>query len=96
MRWPPYLMKIRIRGHRYSFGLWIPLFILGPIALMFVLALFLIALPFLLLSFLFTWRWHHLRYITFGVPAFFRIICTLPGLKVDIEDGAQHILVAFY
>jgi hypothetical protein len=89
-------MKLRIRGHRHAFGLWIPLFIIGPIALIFLLALFLIALPFVLISMFFTWRWGYWRYAAFSVPAFFRIICALPGLKVDVEDGAQHILVAFY
>ena len=96
MRWPPYLMQLKIRSPRHAFSIWLPLFIIGPIALIFLLALCLIALPFLLLSLLFTWRWYWGRYVVIGVPAFFQILHSLPGLKVDVEDGEQHIVVAFY
>ncbi len=96
MKWLPYLLKLRIKHGRHGFSLWIPLFIIGPIALVFLLALFLIALPFILLSLLFTWRWDLGQSVFLGIPAFFRIVCSLPGLKVDVEDHEHHIVVAFY
>ena len=96
MRWPPYLMQFKIRSPQHGFSIWLPLFIIGPIALIFLLALFLIALPFLLLSLLFTWRWYWLEYAVIGIPAFFAIMWSLPGLKVDVEDGEQHVVVAIY
>jgi len=96
MRLPPYLMQLKIRSPRHAFSIWLPLFIIGPIALIFLLALCLIALPFLLLSLLFTWRWYWLEYAIIGVPAFFNILHSLPGLKVDVDDEEQHIVVAFY
>jgi hypothetical protein len=96
MKWPPYLLKLRIKQGRHDFCLWIPLFIIGPIALIFLLALFLIALPFLILSILFTWRWDWGRYVIVGIPALFNILHSLPGTKVDIGDEEQHVLVAFY
>lgn len=96
MRLPPYFMKLRIRGQHHGFSLWLPLFIIGPIVLIFLLALFLIALPFLLLSLLFTWRWYWCRYAVKGVPIFFMLLCSLRGLKLDIEDREQHVIVAFY
>ena len=96
MRWPPYLMQLKIHSPDYGFSIWLPLFIIGPIALIFLLALFLIALPFLLLSLLFTWRWYWLEYAVIGIPAFFAMMWSLPGLKVDVEDGEQHVVVSFY
>jgi hypothetical protein len=96
MRWPPYLMQFRIRSPQHGFSIWLPLFIIGPIALIFLLALFLIALPFLLLSLLFTWRWYWLEYAVIGIPAFFAIVWSLPGLKVDVDDEGQHVLIAIY
>ena len=96
MRWPPYLMQLKFRSPNHGFSIWLPLFIIGPIALIFLLALCLIALPFLLLSLLFTWRWYWLEYAIIGVPAFFSVLHSLPGLKVDVEDGKQHVLVAIY
>ena len=96
MRWPPYLMQFKIRSPQHGFSIWLPLFIIGPIALIFLLALFLIALPFLLLSLLFTWSWYWLDYAVAGVPAIFSVLYSLPGLKVDVEDGEQHVVVAFY
>jgi hypothetical protein len=96
MRWPPYLMKLTLRGINHGFSIWLPLFIIGPIAMIFLLALCLIALPFLFLSLLFTWRWYWLEYAVTGIPAFFAIFWSLPGLKVDVEDREQHVVVAFY
>ena len=96
MRWPPYLMKLRIYSPDYGFTIWLPLFIIGPIALILLLALCLIALPFLFLSLLFTWRWYWLPYAITGVPAFFGILHSMAGLKLDVEDGKQHVVVAFY
>jgi hypothetical protein len=96
MRWPPYLMQLKIRTQRHGFSLWLPLFIIGPIALLFLLALCLIALPFLLLSLLFTWRWYWLDYAVIGVPTFLVMLHSLRGLKIDVEDEDQHVVLAFY
>jgi hypothetical protein len=96
MRWPPYLMKLKFRNPNHGFSIWLPLFIIGPIALIFLLALCLIALPFLFLSLLFTWRWYWLEYALTGTKAFFWIVWALPGLKVDVEDRKQHVVIAIY
>ena len=96
MKWPPYLMHLKVNSPQHVFNIWFPLFIIGLIALIFLLALFLIALPFLLLSLLFTWRWDWWQYVWRGVPAFFGILHALPGLKVDVEDRGKHISIAFY
>jgi hypothetical protein len=96
MSWPPYLLKLRIKNRRHSFAFWIPLFILGPIFLVFVLALCLSALPFVLLSLLFTWRWTWWSTVFFSVPAFVRILCSLPGTRISVEERDQQIVIAFF
>jgi pilus assembly protein TadC len=96
MRLPPFLLRLGFHGPRHSFGLWLPLFILGPIFALFVLALFLIALPFALVSLLFTWQWRWWRIYLLSLPAIFRLTWALRGLRVDVEDRLQHVVIAFY
>lgn len=96
MKWPPYLLQVRIRNRRHSFAIWLPLFILGPIFLVLVLALCLIALPFALLSFLFTWRWAWWRTAFFSIPFIFRVLFSMRGLRINVEDKNAHVVVAFY
>lgn len=87
-------------GRRYSdddqsrgINLWIPLFIIVPVILIILLALFLFVLPFLVLYLLFTgdirW-WTCLRH---GVPAFFKAMHATQGLKVEVEDRKQNIYI---
>jgi len=96
MKWPPYLMQLKIYRPDYVFNIWLPLFIIGPIALIFLFVLFLVALPFLLLSLLFFWRFGWLEYAIKGIPALLFILHSSPGLKVDVEDGERHVMVVFY
>jgi hypothetical protein len=97
MNWiPPYLLQIRVRNRRHSFTIWLPLFILGPIFLAFLLALFLIALPFALLSLLFTWRWWWEQTFFLAPPMIIRLLFALRGLKVNVEHQNAHFVVAFY
>jgi hypothetical protein len=79
-----------------GFSLWVPLFILGPIALVIFLALFLIALPFILVATLITWQLKWIRWIVYGIPAFFNTVNELVGLKVDVEDSKQKIYIAIH
>ena len=52
MKWPPMVLYLKIRSERTNFGLWIPLFLLGPLFMIFLLAIFLIMLPFVILALL--------------------------------------------
>jgi hypothetical protein len=96
MKRPPLLLSLKFgkkeKGH--GFGLWIPLFIIGPVALIILLALFLIALPFMLISLVFTWHLGLWQRLIMGVAAFFDILHSLPGLKVDIEEGENIVYIA--
>jgi len=97
MSWiPPYLMRIGIENRRHAFSIWLPLFILGPIFLAFLLALFLIALPFVLLSLLFTWRWRWTRAYFLLPPFVVRLLFALRGLRVNIQHHEATVVVAVY
>lgn len=96
MKRPPLLLSLKFgkKENSHGFGLWIPLFIIGPIALIILLALFLVALPFMLLSLVFTWHLGLWQRLIMGVAAFFDTMHSLPGLKVDINDGENIVDIA--
>jgi hypothetical protein len=96
MKWPPYLLKLRFQNDRHGFAIWLPLFLIGPIVLAFLLAIFLILLPFALLAMLFTWRAEWWRPMLFSMPALMRLLCHLPGLKVDVAGKDGHVYIAFF
>jgi hypothetical protein len=97
MKFPPMVVYMKVGANQdeqnSGFCLWIPLFILVPIALIMLLALLLIALPFLLISVLITWDVKWLRWVMFSIQAFFKTTHELTGLKLDIEDGKQKIYI---
>jgi len=89
MKWPPYLMKLRFSDGNHDFGIWIPLFLLGPLVLVFLLAVFIILLPFALLALAFTWRWEWMSWLFEGIPAVFRCLLSLRGLVVEVASPAE-------
>jgi len=95
MSWPPYLLKIRIENDVHSLPLWLPLFIIGPIVLLLLLAIFLIILPFALLSIILTWDMRWWRPIFLFIPALFHLFSQLPGLKVDIGSNGGRVYITF-
>ena len=90
MIWPPNLIHLRIYNQRHRFGLWIPLFIIWP----FVLATIIVLLPFTILLTLILWPfgWNG-RLFKLG-PGIMRCICSLRGLKVDVQNYQEQILIS--
>ena len=95
MNWPPYLLKIRIENDDSSFPLWLPLFIIGPIVLILLLAILIIILPFALLALIFTWELGWWRPVLLFFPAMYRLITQLPGLKIDVGDDNNRVYIVF-
>ncbi len=87
MNRPPMLMHVKIRGERRGFGLWLPLFLLLPLAL----AAFIILSPLILISILVFWPrgWRKRALHIFG--AVFEVFNLMCGLKVDIQ-GDHHCI----
>ncbi len=94
MKWPPYIMKLRFDNGKHRFGFWIPLFLIGPIVLVFLLAIFLIMLVFALLEFIFSWRCDWLRWVVVGIPAIHRVLCSLSGVHVDVDAPDVKVYIA--
>jgi hypothetical protein len=87
MKRPPMLMHVKIRGERRGFGLWLPLFLLLPLAL----AVFIIVSPLILIAILVFWPrgWRKMGLHIFG--AAFDVFCSMRGLNVDIQ-GDHHCI----
>ena len=113
MKWPPMVLYMKIRSQRTNFGLWIPLFILGPLFMIFLIVVFLIVLPFVLLALfvaglavVFDWQTQWLKdslrygrwvvYVLKGIPAFVQVLCSLPGLKIDVNGKREQVLITFH
>jgi hypothetical protein len=95
MKWPPYLLKMRFRNPDHAFGLWLPLFLIWPIVLVLLLAIFLILLPFALIAMIFAWQSDWMCSIFLSVPAIFRLFNQLPGLLVDVEGKQGKLYIEF-
>ena len=96
MKWPPYLLKMQLEDRRHSFGLWLPLFLIWPVIMVLGLVVFLILLPFALLSVLFTWSTVCARPLFLGVPALLRLVCCLPGTRVDVGGANGRVYLALF
>lgn len=96
MKWPPYLLKLRFKDDRHEVGLWLPIFLLGPVALVFVLAFFVILLVFAILATVFAWQVRWWKPVILGMPALLRLFWSLRGLILDVEGRGGHVEVKFY
>jgi hypothetical protein len=98
MKCPPMSISLKFRsdedGQDRGFGSWTPLFILVPIVQIILLVLFLIALPFLIISVIVTWQIGWWRWLLFGIPAFFRVMHALPGSRLDFEDRQKRTYIS--
>ena len=90
MNRPPTWMHIRIRGERRGFGLWLPLFLLLPLALVVLIILS----PLILVGILILWPSGRGRRALLVLPAAFRIYCSLRGLRIDIQSGRQSVYIS--
>jgi len=90
MKRSPVLMHVKIRGAKRGFGLWLPLFLLLPLAL----ALFIILAPLILISIPIFWPrgWRKRALHIFG--AAFEIIWSMRDLKVDIQNDHHCIYIS--
>jgi hypothetical protein len=92
MTYPPLTLRIRIvEAGRKKFGLWIPLFLIWPFALIFGIILF----PLILLISLLTWPSGKGKKLLFGLPLLFYLICHMRGLRVDVRSATDNVFVNF-
>ena len=91
MNWPPMLLYLRIPSKNSYFGLWLPWLLIYPI----LLALLLIALPFVLVLAILMLTIGNSRPLILAGPCLWRLLFSLRGLKVDIQEGKRKLMFAF-
>ena len=91
MNWPPLLLHLRIPTNEGFLGLWLPWFLVYPI----LLALMLIAFPIVLILALILLPTGKARPLIMGGPYLWRILFSMRGLNVDINDGQKRMTFNF-
>jgi hypothetical protein len=91
MNRPPMLMHVKIHGKDANFGIWLPLFLLIPLALVILIVLS----PLILIALLILWPsgWGRFAWQSFKVAC--ASLWAMRGLKVDVQgrDGVVDISV---
>ena len=89
MNRPPYMMRFRIMSAEHRIRLWLPLFLIFPIAVVILLALS----PLALLAALVLWPFGWGR-ILLVIPAIFTIFWAARGLEVEVEDKKERVQIS--
>jgi len=100
---PPMLLRVSIRNGRRRFCLWLPLFLIGPLFLLFFLVAAVLVLPFLLIAVVVLWCRGAGKWILPAVvmllqvgPLLVVLLCALRGLRVEVQNGPQQrVYVSF-
>lgn len=91
MMFPPSMLRVRVLDKDSRVSLWIPLILVWPL----VLGLYLLLVPCIVVAAIVTWRSGWGRQILFGGPALFRLYCDLRGLKIDVTEPKESVLIYF-
>ena len=91
MMFPPALLRVRVLDEDSRVSLWIPLVLLWPLAL----ALYVLFLPCIVIAAIVTWRNGWGKPILMGGPTLFRLYCDLRGLKIDVTESKESVLIYF-
>jgi len=103
MKRPPMLLRVQIGGEERKFRLWLPLFLLVPLVLLLVFIL----LPVILVAIVIvrvTGRGRRLSPVARtslgilcsvrGIRAAFDVLCSMPGLRVDVCNSKERVYVS--
>jgi hypothetical protein len=89
MNWPPMLMHIKIQSKKGKFGLWLPLFLLIPLALVILIILS----PLILIAILVLWPSGWGRWALMSLKAAFVSFWALRGLKVEVQGRNECVYI---
>ena len=90
MNWPPMLMHIKFQNEERDFGLWLPLFLLLPLALVVLIILS----PLILVAVIVLWPSGWGMWALKVLKAAFDSFCAIRGLEVDVQDNDKHVYVS--
>lgn len=91
MMFPPSILRVRVLDKNSRVSLWIPLVLVWP----FALALYMLFLPCIVVVAIVTWRSGWGKSILLGGPFLFRLYCDLRGLKIDVTEPKESVLIYF-
>jgi hypothetical protein len=92
MNRPPLLMHVRVRNEKSDFGIWLPLFLLFPLALVVLLVLS----PLILVGILVLLMLGQERWVAWGFRCLWVAIASswaLRGLRVDVQGRKGTVQV---
>lgn len=90
MNRPPLLMRVKVKNERNDFGLWLPLFLLIPLALVVLIILS----PLILISLLVLWPFGWGRLVVLAPWAAIVSFCAMRGLKVDVHNPRESVYIS--
>jgi hypothetical protein len=90
MNRPPAWIRIKIKGERGGFRLWLPLFLLLPLALVVLIILS----PLILIAVLILWPSGWGKWSLSVLRAAYNVFCSLRGLKVDIQGRRETVYIS--
>jgi uncharacterized membrane protein YqjE len=90
MNRPPTWMHIKIQGEHRRFGLWLPLFLLLPLALVVLIILS----PLILVAVIILWPSGRGKWALLVLRAAFLVFCSLRGLRIDIQGHRQNVYIS--
>ena len=92
MTFPPSLVRVRFRNPGRYIGLWLPVILVWPFAVL----LGLLLLPLVLAASIVLWPKGLGKVLLLAGPRFFLLFCALRGLRIRFEYSTQRVLVYFW
>ena len=90
MNRPPLLMHMKIQKKGRGFGVWLPVFLVLPLALV----VFIILSPLVLIAVLALWLGGWGKRALLALKTAFEVCCSIHGLRVDIQSHHQSVLIS--
>ena len=87
---PPLWMRMRFSNDDKTFGLWLPLFLLIPLALVVLIILS----PLILIAILVLWPSGCGKLALLVLGASWRIFCSMRGLEVDVQGPKECVYIS--
>jgi len=87
MNRPPMLMHVRVHNDDTKFGLWLPLFLLIPLALVVLIVLS----PLILIAVIVLWPSGWGKAGLLGLVGSWRVFCSMRGLRVDVRNSRECV-----
>lgn len=90
MRRPPLLMHMRFQGDKGRLGLWLPLFLLLPLAMVVLVLLS----PLIIIGAVILWPsgWGKRAFLSLRTAV--EVFWSMRGLKVDVRRGRQWVSIS--